>query len=340
MSDSASTPLLEVQNLVTRFSTEAGELVAVDGISFDVGRGQRFGIVGESGSGKSATLWSIIGLIDPPGSVTADQISFDGIDMLGMSREERRRIRGSRIGFVMQDPLAALSPVFSVGEQIAETIRCHESVGRAEARRRAVELLDSVGIPDAATRVSSYPHELSGGMRQRVAIAIALACNPDLIIADEPTTALDVTIQAQVLELLEEFCAQRGVAVLIVTHDLGVIARFADEVAVMYAGRIVEQGSAEQLLRSPRHPYTEALLVSQPRLDTERRSELPAIGGAPPSLVHRIRGCAFEPRCHRAAGRERCTIESPVLHPVGPSHSSACHFAAELDSVGEVSLEA
>jgi oligopeptide/dipeptide ABC transporter ATP-binding protein len=339
VSDSADSPLLEVRNLVTRFSTQEGGLVAVDGISFDIGRGQRFGIVGESGSGKSATLWSIIGLIDPPGSVAADRISFEGVDMLVMSREERRRIRGSRIGFVMQDPLAALSPVFTVGEQIAETIRCHESVSRSEARRRSIEILDSVGIPDAAARVRSYPHELSGGMRQRVAIAIALACNPALVIADEPTTALDVTIQAQVLELLEELCRERGVAVLVVTHDLGVIGRFADHVAVMYAGRIVEQGPAEQLLRSPRHPYTEALLVSQPRLDSERRSELPAIPGAPPNLLRRTPGCAFRPRCHRSNGRERCSEDDPVLHTVEAGHASACHFSAELGEIGSVPRE-
>ncbi|MCY7301899.1 MAG: ABC transporter ATP-binding protein [Thermoleophilia bacterium] len=339
MSDSADHPLLEVRNLVTRFSTQEGDLIAVDGISFDIERGQRFGIVGESGSGKSATLWSIIGLIDPPGSVVADRISFDGVDMLGMSREERRRIRGSRIGFVMQDPLAALSPVFTVGEQIAETIRCHESVSRSEAKRRAIEILDSVGIPDAAERVRTYPHELSGGMRQRVAIAIALACNPALVIADEPTTALDVTIQAQVLELLEELCKERGVAVLVVTHDLGVIGRFADHVAVMYAGRIVEQGPTEQLLRSPRHPYTEALLVSQPRLDSERRAELPAIPGAPPNLLRRTPGCAFQPRCHRSNGRERCCEDDPVLHAVEAEHASACHFSDELGEIGAASRD-
>ncbi len=329
MSDSASTPLLEVRNLVTRFTTEAGELVAVDGISFGVGRGQRFGIVGESGSGKSATLWSIIGLIDPPGSVAADQISFDGIDMLGMSREERRRIRGSRIGFVMQDPLAALSPVFSVGEQIAETIRCHESVGRTEARRRAVELLDSVGIPDAATRASSYPHELSGGMRQRVAIAIALACNPDLIIADEPTTALDVTIQAQILDLLRELVSDRDTSMILITHDLGVVAGICERVHVMYAGTFVETGSVDQVFSAPQHPYTYGLLRSVPRLDTARRQALQPIAGSPRNMLSPPDSCPFAPRCPNRI--QVCDEVLPPLEPVEPGHRIACFNPVAAD---------
>lgn len=329
----AETPLLEVRGLRTRFATEAGDVVAVDGVSFDVERGQRFGIVGESGSGKSATLWSLVGLVDPPGSVTADRVAFEGADMMAMDSEALRQLRGARIGFVMQDPLAALSPVFRVGEQIAETIRCHERVSRKDARARAIELLGSVGIPDPVSRVDDYPHELSGGMRQRVGIAIALSCNPSLVIADEPTTALDVTIQAQVLDVLYTLSEERGLAVLIVTHDLGVISRFADSVAVMYAGRIVEQGSVAQLLREPRHPYTEALLVSQPRLDTERRRELSAIPGAPPDLVRRISGCAFAPRCHRTNGRQQCLEEAPLLRRFGSDHLVACHFAEEGDGI-------
>ena len=326
-----------MRDLRTRFSTPEGEVVAVDGISFNVAHGQRFGIVGESGSGKSATLWSIIGLIDPPGTVSAERVAFEGADLLRMSRTALREIRGSRIGFVMQDPLAALSPVFSVGEQIAETIRCHEKVSRREARDRSIELLTSVGIPRADLRVDDFPHELSGGMRQRVAIATALACNPLLVIADEPTTALDVTIQAQVLDLLLMHSETRGVAVLIVTHDLGVIARFADEMAVMYAGRIVEQGTVERVLTTPRHPYTEALLRSQPRLDSERRHELPAIPGAPPDLRGSFKGCSFAPRCHRAAARTQCISDSPLLRPLGPGHLAACHFADDA-SDGTVGL--
>ena len=306
-------------------------MVAVDGVDLAIERGGRFGLVGESGSGKSAALWSIVGLVDPPGTVTAERIAFEGVDMLRMGKQELRRLRGNRIGFVMQDPLAALSPVFSVGDQIVETIRCHERVARREARTRAVELLASVGIPHPDARVHDYPHELSGGMRQRVAIAIALACNPSLLIADEPTTALDVTIQAQVLDLLLKLSEERGMAVLVVTHDLGVIARFADEVAVMYAGRIVERGTVHTLLRTPRHPYTEALLVSQPRLDAARVRELASIPGAPPDLLRRPPGCPFTPRCHRSAGRSTCVEEQPTLRAVGPRHESACHFAEELE---------
>jgi oligopeptide/dipeptide ABC transporter ATP-binding protein len=322
--------VLEVRDLAAAFETDAGTLVAVDGVSFDIAHGQRFGLVGESGSGKSVTALSVLGLVDAPGRVTAERVRFEGQDLLGLTRGALRKIRGRRIGYVMQDPLAALSPVYPVGEQIAETIREHERGGRRAAARRAVDLLERVGIPDPAARARDFPHQLSGGMRQRVAIAIALACNPSLLIADEPTTALDVTIQAQVLELLAELSASGGMAVLIITHDLGVIARFADELAVMYAGRIVERGAVEDVFARPAHPYTAALLASQPQLDGPRHDTLPTISGSPPDLVRRPPGCAFEPRCGQARGRSVCREDDPALRALQAHRLAACHFAEEL----------
>lgn len=331
MSDSPDRPLLEVRDLVTRFHTAAGPLRAVDGISFAVSPGQRLALVGESGSGKSVTALSILRLIDPPGDVSAAAISFAGRDLLALSPAEMRRVRGRDIAIVLQDPFSSLNPVFSVGEQIAETIRYHEGAARGAARARAVDLLGQVGIPNPAARVDDYPHRFSGGMRQRVAIAIALACNPALLIADEPTTALDVTVQAQVLELLGRLSQERGMAVLLITHNLGVVAGFADDVAVMYAGRIVECGHVEEIFYRPGNPYTRALLAAQPRFDEEGGERLAAIPGAPPNPLDRPPGCAFHPRCPQRRGRERCARDDPTLRPaLGPGHLSACHFLEEL----------
>ncbi len=331
MSDSPDRPLLEVRDLVTRFHTAAGPLRAVDGISFAVFPGQRLALVGESGSGKSVTALSILRLIDPPGDVSAAAISFGGRDLLDLSPAEMRRVRGRDIAIVLQDPFSSLNPVFSVGEQIAETIRYHEGASRGAARARAVDLLGQVGIPNPAARVDDYPHRFSGGMRQRVAIAIALACNPALLIADEPTTALDVTVQAQVLELLARLSEERGMAVLLITHNLGVVAGFADDVAVMYAGRIVESGHVEDIFYRPGNPYTRALLAAQPRFDVESGERLAAIPGAPPNPLDRPPGCAFHPRCPQRRGRERCARDDPALRPAqGPGHLSACHFLEEL----------
>jgi oligopeptide/dipeptide ABC transporter ATP-binding protein len=335
-----SQALLEVRGLVAGFATDHGILHAVDGISFDIRRGERFAVVGESGSGKSVTALSLLGLVDPPGFVRAERITFGGHDLTALSQRQLGRIRGREIALVMQDPLASLSPVFSVGEQIAETIRHHEGARRAVAMRRAIELLGRVGIADAAQRARSYPHELSGGMRQRVAIAIALSCGPSLLIADEPTTALDVTIQAQVLELLLELSEQRAMAVMLISHDLGVVAGFADSVAVMYAGRFVERGQTQSVFARPSHPYTEALLASQPRLAGTRGEVLEAIPGAPPVLYERPPGCAFLPRCARSRDRTQCQEADPVLRSIAaPDHrEAACHFSGQ--PIGIVGSEA
>jgi oligopeptide/dipeptide ABC transporter ATP-binding protein len=322
--------LLEVRDLRVRFETELGCVSAVDGLDLDIAQRQRFALVGESGSGKSATALAILGLIDPPGLMAAEQISFEGKDLTSLSDEQLRQIRGSRIGLVMQDPLGSLSPVFSIGEQIAETVRYHESARRAAAMSRAIELLAHVGIPDPRARARDYPHQLSGGMRQRVAIAIALVCDPTLLIADEPTTALDVTIQAQVLELLVRLSEERGMAVLLISHDLGVVAGFAERIAVMYAGHVVEQGAVDDVYYRPTHPYTLALLASQPGLGA-RRGRLVSIPGNPPDPSNRPSGCSFHPRCQHQRGRERCRVAEPSLRSiVPPDHLTACHFAEEL----------
>ena len=324
-------PLLEVRSLTTTFGGEAGAVTAVDDVSFDVAAGQRFALVGESGSGKTATALSLLRLIDPPGSVSAERMALDGRDLLSLPLRELRQVRGREIALVLQDPLSSLSPTFTVGEQIAETVRLHGLAGRRAARARAVELLGSVGVPDPARRLSWYPHQLSGGLRQRVAIAIALACEPKLLIADEPTTALDVTVQAQVMELLMELSVERHMAVLLITHDLGVVAEFADAVAVMYSGRIVERGTTEELFRTPRHPYTRALLDAQPSASEAHGGTLRAIPGAPPTLRRRPSGCAFHPRCALRADRALCAEQDPALrHLTSDDHPSACHFAEEL----------
>jgi oligopeptide transport system ATP-binding protein len=323
-------PLLEVRGLHTEFRTGAGRVPAVDGISFAVEQGETVAIVGESGSGKSVSALSIMRLVaDPPGRITGGQIVFDGHDLLSLSEAEMRQIRGRDIGMVFQEPMTSLNPVLTIGRQITEVLEAHQGADRAAAEKRALELLDLVGIADAPRRLRQYPHQLSGGMRQRVMIAVALACSPKLIIADEPTTALDVTIQAQILELMKSLTQKLNVALIVITHNLGVVARYAHRVNVMYAGRIVESGPADAIYHDPRHPYTIALLKSVPRLDQPRRARLDPVEGQPPDLTRLDGGCAFRPRCRFAV--EQCSQSIPPLAASGEAgHLSACFRSAEL----------
>jgi oligopeptide/dipeptide ABC transporter ATP-binding protein len=321
-------PLLDISDLHTEFRTGAGIVRAVDGVSYTVGAGETVAVVGESGSGKSVTALSVLRLIpDPPGRITAGSVTFAGRDLLLLSEPEMREIRGGEIGMVFQEPMTSLNPVLTIGRQITETLEQHRGLARAEAVTRAEALLTQVGIAEPARRLKQYPHQLSGGMRQRVMIAIALACDPKLIIADEPTTALDVTIQAQILELMKALTRDRGIALIIITHNLGVVARYADRVNVMYAGRIVESGPAAEIYHDPRHPYTVALLRSVPRLDRPRQARLDPVEGQPPDLTRLDAGCAFRPRCRLAdAG---CAAARPALTAVGNSdHSAACFKVA------------
>jgi len=329
-------PLLEVRALHTEFRTGAGLVRAVDGISYTVEHGETVAIVGESGSGKSVGALSILRLIpEPPGRITDGEILFDGKELRRLSEAEMREIRGRDIGMVFQEPMTSLNPVLSISRQITETLEQHQGADRATAERRALELLETVGIADPRRRLKQYPHQLSGGMRQRVMIAVALACNPKLIIADEPTTALDVTIQAQILELMKSLTVKLGVAQIIITHNLGVVARYAARVNVMYAGRIVEAGSADAIYHDPRHPYTMALLKSVPRLDQPRRARLDPVDGQPPDLTRLDGGCAFRPRCRFAV--EQCGQARPALAAVGePGHLSACFRSAELSDIRDV----
>jgi oligopeptide/dipeptide ABC transporter ATP-binding protein len=329
-------PLLEVRALHTEFRTGAGLVRAVDGISYTVEHGETVAIVGESGSGKSVGALSILRLIpNPPGLITGGEILFDGRDLRGLSEAEMREIRGRDIGMVFQEPMTSLNPVLTISRQITETLEQHQGADRQTAERRALELLEMVGIADPKRRLRQYPHQLSGGMRQRVMIAVALACNPKLIIADEPTTALDVTIQAQILELMKSLTRKLGVAQIIITHNLGVVARYASRVNVMYAGRIVEAGSAEAIYHNPRHPYTMALLKSVPRLDQPRRARLDPVDGQPPDLTRLDGGCSFRPRCRFAV--EQCAAARPPLAAVGePGHFSACFRSAELATIQDV----
>ncbi|MBA3571221.1 MAG: ABC transporter ATP-binding protein [Pyrinomonadaceae bacterium] len=300
--------LLEVRNLQTHFPTRAGLVRAVDGVSFHLDRGELLGLVGESGCGKSITALSIMRLISPPGKIVGGEITFDGKNLLKLSEEEMRQIRGDDIAMIFQDPMTSLNPVFRVGEQIAEALRLHRKLSRKDARLKAINAIREVAIPDPARRADDYPHQLSGGMRQRVMIAMALACNPKLLIADEPTTALDVTIQAQILELLDELRRSRELAVLLITHDLGVVAEVADRVAVMYTGKIVEESPVEELFARPRHPYTEGLLRSVPKLTAEhvaKKERLETIEGVVPSPTDLPPGCHFAPRCQFRV--PRCT---------------------------------
>ncbi|MFF2568638.1 ABC transporter ATP-binding protein [Streptomyces sp. NPDC058084] len=323
-------PLLSVRDLTVVFPTRHGPVRAVDALSFDVPRGRTLGIVGESGSGKSVTSLAVMGL--HTGAEVAGSVRLDGRELVGLPERELNRLRGRRMAMIFQDPLSSLHPYYTVGEQIAEHHRVHHGSRRAVARRLAVEALAEVGIPEPRRRAGEYPHQFSGGMRQRVMIATALVCEPDLLIADEPTTALDVTVQAQILELIARVQQDRGLAVVMITHDLGVVARVAHEVLVMYGGRAAERAPVDELFAAPAHPYTRGLLDSLPRLDDRDDAPLRAIPGSPPSLLDPAPGCAFAPRCPRPAlvpgpDRDRCAGERPVLS--GPAaHPVACHFPA------------
>ena len=314
-------PLLEVEDLRVEFPTRRGVLVAVDGISFAIEEGEVLGVVGESGAGKSLTGMSIIGLLEPPGRIAEGRVRLDGRRIDNLAPEAMRRIRGKQIGAVFQDPLTSLNPLYTIGRQLVETISTHLELGERAARSRALELLSEVGIPAPGRRIDSYPHEFSGGMRQRVVIALALAANPRLLIADEPTTALDVSIQAQIIALLKRLCREHGTAVMLVTHDMGVIAETADRVAVMYAGRIAEIGPVRDVIQVPRHPYTEGLMGSIPTM-AERRDRLVQIEGAMPRLTEIPPGCAFGPRCPKVFNR--CGSERPDLMATGGSSRAAC----------------
>ena len=318
--------LLEIRDLRVSFRTREGVIPALNGMTLSLDRGVTLGLVGESGSGKTVTALTVLGLTRSPTTEIAGEILLDGVDLLRLSDADLRGVRGRRIAMVFQDPLSSLHPMRRVGWQIVEAIQAHERVGNRAARRRAVELLRSVGIPGPEERVDAYPHELSGGMRQRVMIAMALAFDPDLLIADEPTSALDVTVQSQILELLAQLQEEHGMALLLVSHDLGVIAEQADEVAVMYAGRIVEHGPGVRCIGSPLHPYTRGLLESIPHVDGPRSERLTPIPGAPPSPVALPAGCTFHPRCVLA--RASCRIEVPELTAVEPGHRIACPVVA------------
>ncbi|HEY7346810.1 MAG TPA: ABC transporter ATP-binding protein [Ktedonobacterales bacterium] len=316
--------LLEISNLKTYFRTREGWVHAVDGVSFSINEGEKLGIVGESGCGKSVTALSIMRLIpSPPGETLDGSIIFGEQDLLELSESTMRKIRGKQIGMIFQDPLTSLNPVLTIGYQIAEGLKLHLGLDNQQARRRAIELLREVGIPEAERRLNSYPHQFSGGMRQRVMIAIALACRPQLIIADEPTTALDVTVQAQILELIDSIGSEYNSAVMLITHDLGVVAGMTDRVVVMYAGHVVEVASTDELFANPRHPYTLGLLASVPRLDEERQEELTPIEGAPPDLLHPPEGCPFAPRCLFATNQCKAP---PPLRSVGNNHVTACWY--------------
>jgi peptide/nickel transport system ATP-binding protein len=320
-------PVLSVQDLKVGFPTRRGTLVAVDGVSFEIAAGEVLGVVGESGAGKSLTGSAIIGLIEPPGCILGGSVHLRGARIDDLRPEEMRKVRGRRIGMVFQDPLTSLNPLYRIGDQIVETIRTHANVSTAEARKRAVALLQETGIQGAEARLDSFPHEFSGGMRQRVVLALALCAEPDLIIADEPTTALDVSIQAQIITLLKGLCRERGTAVLLITHDMGVIAEMADRVAVMYAGRIVEIGPVREVVLSPRHPYTRGLMGAIPPVSA-RAARLAQIPGTMPRLNAIPQGCAFHPRCGQVF--DRCRVERPERLAVGPACEAACWLYADM----------
>ena len=313
--------LLAVRDLRTSFFLEGGEARAVDGVSFSLDAGRVLGLVGESGCGKSVTALSLMRLVPPPGRIVAGEVRFDGRDLLPIAEAEMRTVRGAGIAMVFQEPMTSLNPVFTVGNQIAEAVRLHRPVSRHEAWARAVELLGEVGIPDPATRARAYPHQLSGGMRQRVMIAMAISCEPRVLVADEPTTALDVTIQAEILDLLGELRRRRGMALLLITHDLGVVAQQADEVAIMYAGRIVEHASVLEIFDRPLHPYTQALFRSIPGVGG-RRERLQPIPGQVPDLLRLPSGCTFRDRCERVI--DECAAVVPPLEVKAPAHTAAC----------------
>ncbi|MQY16659.1 Oligopeptide transport ATP-binding protein OppD [Streptomyces sp. RB5] len=321
-------PFLSVRDLRVHFSTEDGLVKAVDGLSFDLEKGRTLGIVGESGSGKSVTNLSILGLHNPEFANITGQITLDGQELIGAREKTLERLRGNKMAMIFQDPLTALSPFYTVGRQIAEPYMKHTGASKKEARARAIEMLDKVGIPQPKTRVDDYPHQFSGGMRQRAMIAMALVCNPELIIADEPTTALDVTVQAQILDLLKDLQQEFGSAIIFITHDLGVIADMADDIMVMYGGRAVERGTRNEVLHAPRHPYSWGLLSSMPRLTSDVNEKLSPIPGTPPSLLNPPTGCPFHPRCGFTdeVPDGRCASERPELEP---GRAAACHLTAD-----------
>ena len=326
-------PILDVRGLKTVFQTRGGEIHAVNSVSFHLQPGELLGVVGESGSGKSVTMMSLLGLLPaPPADVRGGEVLLAGRDLLQISDEDLQAVRGAKVGFIFQDPMTSLNPVFTIGNQICEPLIKHLGMTKAQANTRAAELLDTVGIPDARKRLNDYPHQFSGGMRQRVMIAIALACNPDVLIADEPTTALDVTIQAQILDLVQELRQKFGMAIVWITHDLGVIAGIADRVMVMYAGQIVEQAPVDDLFADPRHPYTRALLRTIPALGAQRQARLEVIAGQPPILTEAPNACAFRARCAHVF--DRCHAENPARRVVGAGrvgygHDVACHWNPE-----------
>ncbi|CAN5779197.1 ABC transporter ATP-binding protein [soil metagenome] len=325
----ATDPLLDVRGLRTQFFTQDGVVRAVEDVSFYVMPGETLGVVGESGCGKSITGLSIMRLIpDPPGKIVEGEIIFEGQDLLKLSDDQIRRIRGNRIAMIFQDPMTSLNPVLTINRQISEALQLHMGMSKDQAKTRSIELLNMVGIPEAEERIDQYPHQFSGGMRQRVMIAMALSCNPQLIIADEPTTALDVTIQAQILDLMRNLQAERDTGVLMITHSMGVVAGMADRVQVMYAGSIVETASTEEIFANPRHPYTVGLMKSIPRLDARTKEKLEPIRGLPPDLIDLPDMCPFVPRCNYA--KEKCEQKRPPLLQVSAGHTSACWFWEEV----------
>ncbi|MBU6223472.1 MAG: ABC transporter ATP-binding protein [Burkholderiales bacterium] len=322
----ATTPLLQVSNLQVQFKGRRGQATVLNGVSFDLHAGETLCVVGESGCGKSMTALALLGLIPhPPGEVCAGQILFQKEDLLKVSTARLREVRGNRISMIFQEPMTSLNPVFTVGDQIGESLRLHAGLNSTQAREQAIEMLRQVGIPAPERRVDEYPHQLSGGMRQRVMIAMALACRPDVLIADEPTTALDVTVQAQIFELLHQLQQDKGTAIMLITHDMGVVAEMADRVIVMYAGRVIEQGRTELVLKAPAHPYTRGLIACLPELGSSllpQRVELPEIAGVVPSIWELDQGCAFRERCPHAV--ERCGQEHPTMHTIEEEHAAAC----------------
>ena len=324
----AARRVLEVRDIRTRFHTQDGVVHAVNGISFDLDEGELLGVVGESGSGKSVTMMSLLKLLPmPPAEIVSGRALLEGENLIALDVERLRRVRGAHVGFIFQDPMTSLNPVLTVGYQLTEPLRVHLGLSRAAARRRAVDLLELVGIPMAASRLSDFPHQFSGGMRQRVMIAIALACDPKVLIADEPTTALDVTIQAQILDLVKRLRRELGMSIIWITHDLGVVAGLADRVMVMYGGLVVERARVNELYARPRHPYTRGLLRTLPRLDGTRSERLESIAGQPPNLARAPAACPFAPRCDHAF--ERCWKENPALETVVEGHEVACWLDPE-----------
>ncbi len=321
-------PLLDVRDLRTYFLTDGGDVRAVDGVSFSMERGERLGVVGESGSGKSVTASSIMGLIEPPGAIVGGEILFHGRDLVTLPERDMRKIRGKEIAIIFQDPMTALDPVFTIGSQMVETLKIHRKMSKKEARVVAIDTLADVHIPRPEQRLDDYPHQFSGGMRQRVVIAMALLCDPDLLIADEPTTALDVTSQAQVLDLMLDLANDRETAVMLITHDLGVVAGFCENVQVMYAGEIIERGPAGPLYQNPEHPYTRGLLESVPRLDADAQDRLHSIRGSAPSATTPPQGCRFWPRCDHAT--DLCVTTRPDSCSGRKDQECACHFAGKL----------